>query len=31
MININEIDDLVLDFDGVLADNKVLVHQALIK
>ena len=26
-MNINEIDALVFDFDGVLTDNKVLVHQ----
>ncbi|MDA9120292.1 HAD hydrolase family protein [Opitutales bacterium] len=26
-MNINEIDALVFDFDGVLSDNKVLVHQ----
>ena len=26
-MNINEIDALVFDFDGVLTDNKVLVHE----
>ena len=26
-MNINEIDALVFDFDGVLTDNKVLVQQ----
>jgi 3-deoxy-D-manno-octulosonate 8-phosphate phosphatase (KDO 8-P phosphatase) len=26
-MNINEVDALVFDFDGVLTDNKVLVHQ----
>ena len=26
-MNINELDALIFDFDGVLTDNKVLVHQ----